>query len=228
MRYLILLLLSALSILNSYAQINEIGIFVGGSNFIGDIGATNYIAPNDFTFGALYKWNRSKRHSYRASVIFSDLKGIDAKSDDPRRQQRNLEFSNKITELSVGLEFNFWEFNLHKKQRVTTPYIFAGIAATNYKNFYFIGGHLRKDESNSWTVALPIGLGIKSSITNRLVLGAEIAARYTFSDALDGSFPNESSNPQFKFGNINNNDWYVFSGITLTYTFGKRPCYCIE
>jgi hypothetical protein len=26
-----------------------------------------------------------------------------------------------------------------------------------------------------------------------------------------------------KFGNINNNDWYVFSGLTLTYTFGEKP-----
>jgi hypothetical protein len=25
-----------------------------------------------------------------------------------------------------------------------------------------------------------------------------------------------------QFGNINNNDWYVFSGLTLTYTFGEN------
>ncbi|MEP2335783.1 MAG: DUF6089 family protein, partial [Nonlabens ulvanivorans] len=29
-----------------------------------------------------------------------------------------------------------------------------------------------------------------------------------------------------RFGNINNNDWYVFSGVTLTYAFGRKPCYC--
>ena len=29
-----------------------------------------------------------------------------------------------------------------------------------------------------------------------------------------------------RFGNFNNNDWYVFSGFTLTYTFGRKPCYC--
>ena len=28
------------------------------------------------------------------------------------------------------------------------------------------------------------------------------------------------------FGNINNNDWYVFSLINLSYTFGRKPCYC--
>ena len=31
-----------------------------------------------------------------------------------------------------------------------------------------------------------------------------------------------------KFGNTNNKDWYVFTGFTLTYTFGNKPCYCRE
>jgi len=25
---------------------------------------------------------------------------------------------------------------------------------------------------------------------------------------------------------LNNNDWYTFSGVTVTYTFGRKPCYC--
>lgn len=226
MRYLIIVLLSVLSIQFSHSQINEIGIFVGGSNFIGDVGATNYIAPNQFAFGGIYKWNRSKRHSYRLSLLISDLKGVDAKSDDPRRQQRGLEFTTSITEISAGVEFNFLDFDLHKKHRVATPYMFTGITAANHKDFFFVSGEQRNDNTYSWALGIPMGLGFKASLTNRFVLAAEIGARYTFSDGLDGSLPADSSNSQFRFGNINNNDWYVFSGITLTYTFGERPCYC--
>jgi hypothetical protein len=54
-----------------------------------------------------------------------------------------------------------------------------------------------------------------------LVLALETGARYTLTDNIDGSFNQ-------KFGNINNNDWYVFTGATLTYTFGTKPCYCAE
>ena len=54
MRYLIILVLSILSIQLSHAQINEIGVFVGGSNFIGDVGATNYIAPNQSSNWSYY------------------------------------------------------------------------------------------------------------------------------------------------------------------------------
>ena len=59
------------------AQINEIGVFMGGSNFIGDVGKTNYVAPNKLAIGILYKWNKSPRHSYRISYIQSTISGND-------------------------------------------------------------------------------------------------------------------------------------------------------
>jgi hypothetical protein len=55
------------------AQINEIGVFLGGSNFVGDVGSTTYIAPEKPAFGILYKWNRSPRHSYRFSFTQSNM-----------------------------------------------------------------------------------------------------------------------------------------------------------
>jgi hypothetical protein len=41
-----------------HAQIHEIGVFLGGSNYVGDVGSTTYIAPNEPAFGILYKWNK--------------------------------------------------------------------------------------------------------------------------------------------------------------------------
>ena len=98
MRYLSIILLSVLFIPNSHAQIYEVGVFAGGSNFIGDVGATNYISPNSPAFGGIFKWNRSPRHAWRLSVTFTELEGIDADSDDPRRIERDYEFQNNILE----------------------------------------------------------------------------------------------------------------------------------
>ena len=54
-----------------------------------------------------------------------------------------------------------------------------------------------------------------------------MGARYTFSDEIDGSEPDAQELKEIvRFGNFNNNEWYVFSGLTLTYTFGRKPCYC--
>ena len=75
MRYLILFLLSMFFVQTSHSQIYEVGMFAGGSNFIGDVGATDYIAPNTPAFGLLLKWNRSPRHSWRVSLIYADLEG---------------------------------------------------------------------------------------------------------------------------------------------------------
>ena len=69
-------------------------------------------------------------------------------------------------------------------------------------------------------------VGYKSRVTDHIIFAAEIGARYTFSDGLDASVPNSDELQSLSFGNTNSNDWYVFSGITLTYTFGRRPCYC--
>lgn len=227
MRYFFLILISLFITKNANAQIYEIGVFAGGSNFIGDVGATNYISPNQPAFGVIAKWNRSARHSFRASVIFSDLAGKDGKSDDPRRVQRGYSFNTSILEISAGMEFTFLDFDLHTSGMKGTPYIYSGISLANHDNYYFSPtGVYTSENTNSWAVGIPMALGYKTNISNHLVLAAEIGARYTISDELDGSVPDSESREPFSFGNTNSTDWYVFSGITLTYTFGRRPCYC--
>ena len=78
------------------AQINEIGVFMGGSNFIGDVGKTNYVAPNKLAIGILYKWNKSPRHSYRISYIQSTISGNDLDSEVRGRVERGYKFKNEI------------------------------------------------------------------------------------------------------------------------------------
>jgi len=227
MKYFLLIIWSLFIGKSLDAQIYEVGVFAGGSNFIGDVGSTNYISPNQAAFGAIVKWNRSARHAFRASLIFTDLEGIDQKSDDPRRVQRDYSFNSSILEISAGMEFTFLEFDLHEPGRKGTPYLYTGITMANHDNFYFDQtGSLISENTSSWAYGIPMVLGYKSNISTHLILAAEIGARYTFSDELDGSVPDNEDREQFSFGNTNSNDWYVFSGITLTYTFGRRPCYC--
>ncbi|MES2746840.1 MAG: DUF6089 family protein [Bacteroidota bacterium] len=209
------------------AQINEIGVFLGGSNFIGDVGKTTYIAPNEIAFGLLYKWNRSPRHAYRFSLIQSTLSGNDLDSDVPGRKERGLNFENSITEVSAGLEFNFFDFNLHELTPKLTPYVFTGLTYTFYDGLFFVGDKAKSDSKHG-TIGIPMIVGIKTNIMPKLILAVEVGARYTFADDIDGSNPTNENLQLQKFGNINSNDWYTFSGLTLTYTFGDKPCYCAD
>jgi hypothetical protein len=219
-------MLSILSVQVSHSQINELGVFIGGSNFIGDVGSSKYISPNQLAIGGIYKWNRSPRHSYRISLIFTDLKGEDSKSDDPRRLQRGYSFSNQMIEVSTGMEFTFFDFNLHSGEKVATPYLYSGITVTNIEDSYFFFGSQISQNSSSWVLGIPMVLGFKASFMDSFILGLEVGARYTFSDNIDGSFPKDQTLQPNRFGNQNNKDWYTFTGITLTYTFGENPCYC--
>ncbi|QLC66147.1 hypothetical protein LPB248_07595 [Flavobacterium sp. LPB0248] len=224
------LLLCFFPLITLNAQINEIGVFFGGSNFVGDVGKTTYISPEKPAFGVLYKWNRSPRHAWRFSYTQSNVSGNDFKSDETGRNQRGYRFDNDIKEFSAGLEFNFFDFNLHDYHTKVTPYVFTGLNYFIFDNLYrYISNpNVIYTQKNRSSVAIPLILGIKSNISPRFVLGAEVGARYTFTDNIDGSNPNTSNTQILKFGNLNNNDWYVFSGLTLTYTFGQKPCYCPE
>ncbi|NNL17016.1 MAG: hypothetical protein HKO81_10290 [Flavobacteriaceae bacterium] len=228
MRYFTILIILIFSTSHCIGQIHEIGIFAGGTNFIGDIGSSRYIAPNKTAFGGIYKWNRSPRHTLRISLIIADIEGMDSQSDDPRRKQRNYSFKNNFIELSGGIEFTFLDFNLHEEGNKSTPYLYTGISFATFDNYYFNNSGIRINENTkSNAFGIPMVLGFKTTITEKLIFAVEVGARYTSTDELDGSIPDSKPlRENLSFGNTNNNDWYVFTGATLTYTFGRKPCYC--
>ncbi|MDT0689325.1 DUF6089 family protein [Salegentibacter sp. F188] len=214
----------------SHSQTFEIGPFIGGANYIGDVGKSNFINPNTLVGGAIAKWNRSPRHAFRASLLYGEIAADDANSSEIRRQQRGYSFSNTIAEASLGIEFNFWNYDLHEGIPQSTPYLYTGLTFFRADHVYLQngrGGNL-ENEGTNWEFSIPMVLGYKETITQNIIGGLEVGARYTFSDNLDGSWPSEllgRRDPPIEFGNRNTSDWYVFTGITLTFTFGRKPCY---
>ncbi|WP_136466133.1 DUF6089 family protein [Flagellimonas onchidii] len=206
------------------AQTYEVGLFAGGANVIGDVGRTNFILPSGPAFGGLFKWNKSKRYAWRASVLYGTFTADDTKSSKSSRRQRQYVIDNSVLEFSAGLEFNFVEYNLHKLGPAFTPYLYTGLTYFRYDFNYFDALQVQDINQKEGSFAIPMTVGAKYRLNEFLILGAEIGARYTFTDNLDGSNPEGSNFESFRFGNILSDDWYVFSGITLTYTFGRKPC----
>ncbi|MUP44483.1 hypothetical protein E0K83_01830 [Gramella sp. BOM4] len=231
MRYLITFVVMALFMTNLNAQQFELGVFGGGANYIGDVGRSNYILPNTPVGGLLAKWNRSPRHALRLSLLYAEISADDTKSDDTRRQQRGYSFNNTIAEASLGLEFNFWEFDLTNPLPQSTPYLYTGLTYFRADHMWLKNGRAGNlvNEGTNWEFAIPMVMGYKEAITEHIIGALEIGARYTFTDNLDGSWPEEylgRRDPNVEFGNRNTNDWYVFTGISFTFTFGRTPCYC--
>ena len=222
MKYLTIVFIAIFWNIETQAQTYEIGAFLGGSNVVGDIGSTSYFAPNKPVFGAILKWNRSSRHSFRFTALFTELEGNDEDSHEARRQSRGLSFTNSLQEISLGLEYTFWEFDMFKDRNANAPYLYTGLTVFNHDNISKIDGVTAS--GNAVDVAIPIVLGYKVAVNSTMVIALEGGARYTFTDNVDGSDP--AGEDTLSIGNKNNNDWYVFTGLTVSFTFGRRPCFC--
>ena len=222
-----LVLIFALAYSTLGAQTYEIGAFAGGANNIGDVGRTTVVSPSNIAFGGLFKWNKSKRYAWRASILYGKFNADDSKSKAPSRKQRGFAMDNSILEASAGLEFNFVEYNLHKLGPAFTPYLYTGLTYFRYNYNYFDAGRLIDLKQKAGSMAIPMTVGFKYRLSQLFILGGEVGARYTFTDNLDGSNPeksNVSSQIEPEFGNVFDDDWYVFTGLTLTYTFGRKLC----
>ena len=207
----------------SWAQINEIGVFVGGTNYVGDIGKTTYISPNSFGAGLIYKYNLNPRIAFRGTLSNLAIEADDADATNPVRKNRGYKFKNSIKELAIGIEFNFFEYDLSSRYqyKTFTPYILLGIAGFMYNSPKEEIAPGQYSFKNKTSFAIPFGVGIKSKLVENVAIAIETKVSYTFEDDLDRS---TSRIPSLNFGG-KSNDWYIFTGISLVYAFGKPACY---
>jgi hypothetical protein len=202
-------------------QIHEVGFSFGGSNYIGDIGSTNYINPNKVAGGLFYKYNKNPRIALRATYSYLPILGNDLKATTTYRRNRALNFSNTINELAVGLEYNFYEFDLSSEDKTWTPYLLLELVGFNYKNVksHTLSGQIIYGQKTSY--AIPFGIGYKSKLYSTLAFAFETKFRYTFEDDLD-FISNKTPNINIEG---TGNDWYMYTGFSLIYTFGRPACF---
>lgn len=205
----------------SWGQIHEVGVFAGSSNYIGDIGRTNYLYPSKLAGGIIYKWNWNPRIALRGTFSHLPITGDDKNADTDFRVNRNFKFNNVINELALGLEYNFYEYDISSPGKSSTPYILFELAAFKYKSVKTIAtnGDILYTDKTSY--AVPFGVGYKSILSGGLTFALETKFRYTFEDDLDFS---TGRFPALDYGR-KGSYWYAFMGITLTYTFGRPPCF---
>ena len=182
---------------------SEIGIFIGGSYYTGDLNPSGHF--NRFTrpaAGLLYRLNFNPRISAKAIASFGSIAGDDAFSDFTADRNRNLSFRSRIIEFAVEGEFNFLPFAMgSKKLAVTTPYIFGGLAVYHFDPVGFYqyrwlklqpigtegqGSSFSSQKRYSLTqFSIPFGVGLKINTAKRVGINLEWGIRKTFTDYLD-------------------------------------------
>ncbi len=178
-------------------------MFIGGSYYIGDLNPLIHFGPQTKPAGGfLFRYNINTRLAARANVLFGSIQADDAISTSAAQQQRNLNFSSKITEFSGQLEFNFLDYQIGNEKRKFSPYIFVGVAVfhfnpiATYGNYKFslqplategqgLPGGASKKKYKLTQVSIPFGVGIKTNLSKNIGLSLEWGMRKTFTDYLD-------------------------------------------
>lgn len=152
---------------------------------------------------------------FRVTGMMGKLKGDATRVETyyPDETTRAYSFDRSLTDVSMTYEYNFWPYGTGRDYRGAkrlTPFVFGGIGAT-----YVSGG-----EKKVFTANVPIGLGIKYKLKERLNVGLEWSMHFSLSDELDGMadpYGIKSS------GAFKNTDCYSGLMLTLTYSF-KSKC----
>ncbi len=178
----------------------EIGITGGGTHFIGDVGNYGFHIPQGYYYGGFLKYNFNRHWAARAQFNYGIIGNDDALSGQAHRQNRNLNFSTKILELSALAEFNFLEF-IPGTQMNHTPYLLGGIGVFQFNPTTELDGEtveLRplgtEGQNTSFNSGgfyalgssfVQFGLGYKWAVHDWITIGIETTWRSTRTDYLD-------------------------------------------
>ena len=120
-------------------QRHEIGVQLGMSNLVGDIGRTNYVLQKPvldniadygipFYGSILYRMNFNPYQTVRLNLGYNHIQFIDAYAKEQYRRNRKLWGTNSVVEADLIFEYNFFPVNDEQKSLVS-PYIFGGVGA---------------------------------------------------------------------------------------------------
>lgn len=154
----------------------------------------------------------------KMNASYGKLKGAsnDVTTYYPDFQGTPYEFNHSLVDVGVVYEYNFWPYGTGRDYRGSkriVPFLFGGLGGTFVKTA----------EKNVFTANLPIGVGVKYKISDRLNLGVEWSVHFSLSDELDGIKDpyGISSSGLFK-----NADGYSALQLTLTYSFMAKCRTC--
>ncbi len=266
MKTLTIFLISISISLTGFAQHWEGGLFLGVSNYAGDLSPSFFLIKEAHpAFGPVVRYNVNRYVSFKGNLFYGTISGNDVNQVKQSLQVRNLSFKSNILELGVTAEYNIFGFDGGGNR--FSPYVFAGIAVYRFNPKTLYQGQWvalqplgtegqgtpvfpnRKPYSLT-QLSMPLGAGIKYAIGRGWNLGLEVGYRKTYTDYLDdvsksyvdtdiiaayngataAALSNRTGevlpepldfNEQNERGNAKYMDWYMFGGITLTYTFGS-------
>jgi hypothetical protein len=191
---------------------SDFGVFGGVSSYIGDINPGRLLYDPLPAGGVFYRYNFHPRQSLRASFIYGGLRGNDLDFNNAFQRARAASFSGTVGEFALQFEFNFFPYSTEGKRWDFTPY-FAGGGGIAFIN----------TQAYTYVPVIPFSFGFKINIYKNIGLEAEYGFRKTFYDNFDGL---KDLVAPSDYGWLHNNDWYTFTGISVTWKIYSKLAEC--
>lgn len=189
-------------ILNSYVQEGEFGIAVGGGHYFGDLNTRAAINRPKISAGIFFTKQFSNYIGLKVSANYARLGYSDIYSKNETQKLRNLSFNSNIWEVSLQGQFNFFKFYPGVEGYTYTPYVSLGIGLFSYDPYAYLGGekyYLRQYNTegqgdtaypdrkpySSMAFCIPLSVGFKYNLSEKVNFFAEVGYRFTSTDYLD-------------------------------------------
>jgi hypothetical protein len=206
MKLLALLLIASITVTaqgqhNEYVQKGEFGITLGVAHYFGDLNTRAAINRPKPALGAFFRKQFGNYVGVRLSAHYAQLGYSDTYSKNEYQQTRNLSFNTNIWEIALQGDFNFFKFIPDDPYYAFTPYITLGVGVFTYDPYAFTNGQkefLRplgtegqligyngRKPYNTLALCIPLGVGIKYNISEKINFSFEVAHRFTGTDYLD-------------------------------------------
>jgi len=183
----------------TFSQKSEVGIFLGGSYYLGDLNPYIHFLLTKPAGGIIYRYDFTPRITLKIDALYGNVAGDDAISK--ANLNRNLSFKSSIIELSPNVEINFLPYSIGNYKMPFTTYIFIGAALFRFDPQAKYGGsyyHLQplgtegqrtsvynKKPYSLISFSVPFGVGFKKNIGKYVSFGLEWGLRKTFTDYID-------------------------------------------
>ncbi len=176
------------------AQSLELGLFGGGSYYLGELNPGVPFVNTKPAFGVSARYSNSSRWSFKLSYIRGQVTGSDDQFSGV--VNRDLSFNTTLNDVALVAEFNFWEYFTGSKHNYFSPYIFGGVGFFTFTPKSLDGVKLRPlgtegqnepggSPYKQYSLSVPFGIGIKYSLTKRIAMNVEWGMRKTFTDYVD-------------------------------------------
>ena len=183
-----------------HAQKFHVDLFGGFSNYQGDLQEKRFTtAQAKGAVGVGIRYDLSNHFSVRTNLTYAAIGANDKYNALSDLRARNLNFTTKITEGNLLLDYNILNLNYHK----LTPYVFGGVAVFHFNPYtndslgnktYLrplstegegLAAYPNRKQYQLTQFAIPFGAGIRWKFTENIILSYEFGLRKTFTDYLD-------------------------------------------